>query len=67
MVRRVENSRRKEVSRAISITGFNNKITQKENFEEIIHDKTSPEHVSINERKFPFMIVYLHEGKPQDS
>jgi hypothetical protein len=43
MVRRVENSRRKEVSQMISITGFNNQVARKENFEEIIHDKTSPE------------------------
>jgi hypothetical protein len=33
----------KEVSRTISITGFNKQVSQKENFEEIIHDKMSLE------------------------
>jgi hypothetical protein len=43
MVRQVRNSRRKEVSWTISIIGFHNQVARKENFEEIIHDKTSPE------------------------
>jgi hypothetical protein len=33
----------KEISRMISIAGSNNQVVRKEKFEEIIHDKTSPE------------------------
>jgi hypothetical protein len=43
MVRRVKNSRWKEITWTISINGSNNQVAQKEKFEEIIHDKTSLE------------------------
>jgi hypothetical protein len=53
MVRPVTNSRRKEISQTISVSGSTNEVGQKKQFRGIIHGKTGQELTQI---------IFIHDS-----